>query len=128
MVTRAGGTVILAAECPEGIGSQDYERWLKGMHSHEEVLARLEREGIRVGPHKAWQISRDASRVHVILVSEMDPVLVRRLLLIPASSVDEAIGMVASELAQGVRVGILPRASSTIPTIGEEPTVESQRN
>ena len=119
MVTYPGGTVILAAECKEGIGSIDYERWLEGMHSHEEVLARLEREGIRVGPHKAWQIARDAARVQVILVSEMDQNLVRRLLLTPATSLDEAISIVARDLAQGAQVGIVPRAASTIPVISE---------
>jgi nickel-dependent lactate racemase len=119
MATHAGGTVILAAACPEGIGSKDYERYVEGMHSHEEILTRLEQEGICVGPHKAWQIARDASRAQVILVSEMEPELVRSLLLTPASSVDDAIAMVASELAQGAQVGIMPRASSTIPAVGQ---------
>jgi nickel-dependent lactate racemase len=119
MATHAGGTVILAAACSEGIGSKDYERYVEGMHSHKEVLARLEQEVIAVGPHKAWQIARDASHAQVILVSEMEPDLVRSLLLTPAASVDDAIAMVASELAQGAQVGIMPRASSTIPTVGQ---------
>jgi nickel-dependent lactate racemase len=115
MVTRSGGTVILAAACPEGAGSRGYEAWMAGVSSYDEVFAKFEREGFRIGPHKALQIARDASRVRTILVSEMAPELVRRLLVTPAKSVNGALGVVLPGLPAGARVGILPRASSTIP-------------
>ena len=117
LVTRDGGTVILAAACPEGSGSRGYESWMEGMRSYDEVLSRFEREGFRVGPHKAFQIARDAVRVHVLLVSEMAPDFVRYLLLAPAPSVDEALAVVLGDFAAGARVGIMPRASSTIPCV-----------
>ena len=115
LVTRDGGAVILAAACPEGPGSRTYEAWMSGMRSYDEVLARFEREGFQIGPHKAFQIARDAARVRAILVSEMAPELVRRLLLTPAKSIDEALGLALPELPTNARVGIMPRASSTIP-------------
>ena len=85
LVTRPGGTVILAAACPEGTGSRSYETWMAdpGMTSHEAVLARYHREGYHIGPHKAFQISRDASRVRLLFVSDMAPDFARHLLLNP---------------------------------------------
>ncbi len=45
LVTRAGGTVILAAACPEGTGSPHYEAWMRGKTSYVEVMARFNAEG-----------------------------------------------------------------------------------
>jgi nickel-dependent lactate racemase len=114
LVTRDGGTVIVVAACPEGAGSQRYVDWMEGMVCHQAVLDRFGREPFRVGPHKAFLISRDAAQVRTILVSEMAPGLVRRLLLTPAGSVDAALGLVLPDLPEGSRVGIMPRASSTV--------------
>jgi nickel-dependent lactate racemase len=119
LVTRDGGTVILAAACPEGAGNQDYEAWMVGVHSYEEVFAKFEGQGFVVGPHKALQIARDAARVRVFLISEMAPGLVRRLLLSSAKSIDEALAL--ADLSNEARVGIMPRASSTIPLIRSGP-------
>lgn len=116
LVTRDGGTVIVVAACPEGAGSRSYEAWMAGVGSHEEVLARFEHEPFRVGPHKAFLMSRDAVRLRTFLVSKMAPESVRRLLLTPAASVDAALKLVLPDLPEGARVGIMPRASSTIPS------------
>jgi len=117
-VARDGGTVILTAACPEGIGSPSYEVWMEGIHTYEEVFARFEREGFRVGPHKALLTARDAAHRRVYLVSEMAADVVRGLLLTPMDSIDGALATAVSDLPVDARVGILPRASSTIPYVG----------
>jgi nickel-dependent lactate racemase len=118
LVTRDGGTVIVAAACPEGSGSRSYEAWMEGVQSYEEVFTRFQREDFRVGPHKAYQIARDATRVRVFLISSMSPDLVRSLLLTPMTSIQEALAVALADMGTGVRVGIMPRASSTIPLPG----------
>jgi nickel-dependent lactate racemase len=125
LVTREGGTVILAAACPEGSGSHSYESWVREVDSHRQVLARFGREPFRTGPHKAYLISRDASRMSVLLVSELSPDLVRRLLLEPCSTIGEALAIALADLPPGGRVGIMPRASSTIPFI--QPQTRNER-
>jgi len=117
LVTRDGGTVIVAAACPEGIGNRAYEAWMEGVGSHDEVLSRFQHEGFRVGHHKALLIARDAVRVRVLVVSDMDPDLVRHLLLAPVASIDQVLAVSLSDLSLDTRVGIMPRASSTIPHI-----------
>jgi nickel-dependent lactate racemase len=118
LVTRDNGTVILAAACPEGTGSRGYEAWMQDVRSYEEVFARFKSEGFRVGPHKAYLFARDAARVRVFLVSEMEPDLVRRLLLSPAPSIDGALGSALPGLPAGARACVMPQASSTIPNAG----------
>jgi nickel-dependent lactate racemase len=122
LVTKNGGTIILAAACPEGTGSQSYEQWMKGMISYQAVFERFEREGFRIGPHKAFQIARDASRVRVLLVSQMPSDFVRRLLLTPVGSLRAAIALAQDSLPPKARVGVVPWANATIPYI---PTLET---
>ena len=114
---REGGAVVLVAACPQGSGSRSYETWVQNVHSHEEVVERFRREGFQVGPHKALQIARDALRVQVILVSEMEPDFVRSLLLTPAPGIQAAIDSALARLPDSQRVGIFPNAPSTIPVL-----------
>lgn len=116
-VTRDGGTVILAAACPEGVGSQSYEAWMEGVRSHQQVFTRFGEEGFRVGPHKALLVARDAVRLRVFVVTDLAPDLVRHLLLTPMDSIEEALAVALSDLPVDARVGVMPRASSTIPCV-----------
>lgn len=116
-VMKAGGTVILAAACPEGSGSDSYENWVAGKQSHEDVLGSFAREGFKVGPHKAFQLSRDSSKVRVMLVSEMPDELARKLLFHPIPSLDKAIEIALRDLPADRRVGIMPVANATIAAL-----------
>jgi nickel-dependent lactate racemase len=120
LVARPGGTIILAAACPEGTGSQSYEDWMKGMTSFEQVLERFKQEGFRIGPHKAFQIARDAANIRLVFISEMEPGKARSLLLPPGESLQKAVDQALAGLPKGSRIGILPHASSTIPLITGE--------
>jgi nickel-dependent lactate racemase len=112
---RPGGTVILAAACPEGAGSQGYETWMRGMTSFGQVLQRFNQESFQIGPHKAFLIARDASAISLVFISEMEPEKARALLLPPGESLQQALDQALSRLGPGSRIGILPHASSTIP-------------
>lgn len=117
LVTHEGGAIILAAACPEGTGSRSYETWMEGIHSYADVFTRFSQEGFRIGPHKAWQIARDASRRRVVLISEMSPEFVSRLLLTPAGSMLQALEIVMEQLPASPRVGLMPFANATIPLL-----------
>ncbi len=117
LITKDGGTVILAAACPEGTGSKGYEKWVVGLDSNDEVLTKFVQEGFRVGPHKAFQIARDATRINLLLVSDMEPSFVNRLLLVPAESLQAAIDAATSGLPLSARIGVMPKANTTIPLL-----------
>jgi len=124
LVTKDGGTIVLIAACPEGTGSQSYERWIEGVTSYQAIFERFQREGFRIGPHKAYQIARDAARVRVLLVSQMPSDLVKRLLLTPIGSPNEAVAVALDGLAlkgpvpnRDLRVGLMAWANATIPIL-----------
>ena len=117
LVMKAGGTVVLVAACPEGTGSASYEHWMEGVTSHEAVFEKFKREGFRVGPHKAYQIARDAARVRVLILAQMPDEFTRRLLLNPVASLGEALLIALRDVPPGGRVGVMPAGNSTIPTL-----------
>ncbi|HUX11571.1 MAG TPA: nickel-dependent lactate racemase [Spirochaetia bacterium] len=117
IITRDGGTIILAASCPEGSGSGSYEKWVHDRHSNQEVVDQFRAEGFRVGPHKAFQIARDALKARVILVSDMADEIVRGFLLEPAGSVEEAFEMATGHSDKPLSIGIMPYANATIPRL-----------
>ena len=118
-ITRSGGRLILCAACPEGSGNADYERWMAdaGIRSHADVFERFERDGFQVGRHKAWQVSRDAARIHTSLVSELDADFVRGLLFQPEPDLQSAIDDALAALPRGARIGVMPAANATIPVL-----------
>lgn len=115
LVTRQGGTVILVAACSEGTGSPHYEEWMLGKRSYADVLERFSAEGFRIGPHKAYQIARDASKLQLLLYSEMNEAFTRALLLNPVRDLQTAIDQALVNVKPGERIGVMPHASSTIP-------------
>jgi len=122
-VTHPGGTIILVAACPEGSGSQDYEDWMLGNKSYAEVIEQFQMEGFHIGPHKAYQIARDALKFRLMFCSEMDENLARALLLNPERDLQTAVDMALLDLMPGEHIGILPYATSTIPySINHEDT------
>jgi len=65
---KRNGIIILAAECPEGHGSEAFVEWMEKYPS----LNRLEREIKRnfvLGGHKAYFINKALQKVTIILVS-----------------------------------------------------------
>ncbi len=117
LVTKAGGTIILAAACPEGSGSHKYEQWMQDKKSCQAVFEAFRQEGFRIGPHKAFQIARDAARVRVLLISEMEADFVRKLLLTPVAGLEQALSLALADLSPEARIGVMPLANATIPVL-----------
>jgi len=117
LLTKDNGTVILLAACPEGAGSSGYEKFMDGMTTFSEVLNRFKTEGFEVGPHKAFLVARDASRVHVCLYSSMPPSKVQNLLLTPISDLNQAILQELNDLPSNARIAVMPIATITIPVL-----------
>lgn len=117
LITKTGGTVLVLAACPEGTGSAKYEKWMDGMSSYEAVFERFAREGYQVGPHKAYQLARDAARVKTYLYSEMSADFVEKLLLHPVIDLDKTLGDILGSLPDTAQIGIMPAANATIPIL-----------
>lgn len=118
MIAREGGTVILTAACPEGIGSPGYEAFMRGVTDMDGVLEKFRVQGFSIGPHKALQVALIARRKRIVVISELSPEAMRGLLLTPAASLDEAIAGI--KISRELRIAIMPHATNTLPVLTGE--------
>ncbi len=121
MAAKPGAPMILTGACREGIGSPPYEKWMKDKTSHHQVQKAFEQEEFKLGPHKAMLFAADAMNRDVYLVSELSDETVRKMLLIPAPSVQKAIEMIQKigDSSSSLKTGILPYGNATVPYPGD---------
>ena len=111
---KNGGSLILAAECREGIGSPGWSRFMDEITSEDEIPIKFHTEGFNVGPHKAFLLNRQLKKIQIILVSKLDPVEVRKFFLQPADSLGSAWDSILPTLGSDSRIAIMPHAINTI--------------
>lgn len=121
-ITKKGGWVILLAACPEGSGSEAYENTIATADSHQAVIDLFNNGFFQVGPHKAFQIAREAVRTRIVLVSEIPPKAVKRWKLTPSTPqlLQQLIEWLAARLPADARVAVLPDATRTMTEIKNE--------
>jgi nickel-dependent lactate racemase len=104
-----GGTIVLVAECREGLGRADFLKWFEDSDSRE-LESRL-RAGYDVSGQTAWSLLTKAERFGVHLVSSLPDEDVRRMRMTPARTITEA-------LAQADGDGyVMPRGAAFMPVV-----------
>ena len=106
-----GGTIVLLAECREGLGRQDFLKWfcLGASASLEKRL----RDSYEVNGQTAWALLTKAERFKVILVSELEPDDVRQMRMVPARSLNDAL----SDVDPNAEGFIMPRGAALLPVL-----------
>ncbi len=117
---KPNGMVFLVAQCIEGIGSEKYVQFMKGLSSYTEVIDKFESVVFEVGPHKAYQVARIASKIRFKLFSSIKLPLLSELLIESIISIDEEIKKYIDLLPLDAKILILPYATATIPEYEEE--------
>lgn len=64
-----GGTIVLLAECSDGLGRADFLKWFEAKNSSE--LADILCEGYQVNGQTAWNLLRITERFQVRIVTEL---------------------------------------------------------
>lgn len=113
LAVKDGGTIILLAECREGLGESVFGQYMAEMEV-DEILHSIKQRFV-LGGHKAAAIARVLKRADVFLVSAMDYELVRRCKLRPFCSIDEALREAFAKHGSEATVLVMPYAGSTVP-------------
>jgi nickel-dependent lactate racemase len=118
-ITKDDGWVILLAACREGSGSQGYEDYVKKARSHQSILKDFKKGFFEVGPHKAFQIAREAVRVNIILVSDLPPKQVKKWKLTPSKPdlLEPLLQWLIEKHPPNPRIAILPAATRTMTEV-----------
>ena len=84
-----GGTIVLLAECSDGLGRPDFLKWFDATDSRA-LEARLI-NGYEVNGQTAWALMTKAERYRVCLISELPDDDVKRMRMIPVRTISEAL-------------------------------------
>lgn len=113
---REGGVIIMCCACRDGFGGENFQRLIT-MGTPEEIDAYLSHIPPKDSISEQWcaQIySRILRRNPVILVSQLDPDLVRKANLIPASTPDEALELAYERVGRNAKVVVIPDGVSVL--------------
>jgi nickel-dependent lactate racemase len=113
---KDGGSIILLAECREGLGETTFEEWMVKAKSPSDPIEWIQKKFV-LGAHKAAVICMVLKRVKVYLVSKIAPDLVKDVFFIPADSAQKALDMAVKEHGNNAKVLVLPYANSTLPYV-----------
>lgn len=117
-VVKAGGTIICAAECRDGIpGHGSYAEILQSADSPSELLAMINSPGYRVPDQ--WQVQiqamvQEKARVQVKAGALSDEQLAAAHFE-PVSDVTQAVESALREAGKGATLCVLPQGPQTIP-------------
>ena len=92
---RDGGTIVLLAECRDGLGHPTFLKWFEEQDSRA-LEGRL-RDAYEVNGQTAWSLLTKAERYQIYLVSELPDEEVRRMRMIPARSLTDALDQIDGE-------------------------------
>jgi nickel-dependent lactate racemase len=117
LIVKDGGTVIIAAECSEGVpGGSPHDRLLRSVSDGEALLAKLDEPGF-VWPEQ-WQgqiQSLIQRRAQVHLHSSLSEATVRAAHLLPCPDISATIRNRIAANGNGARIAVLPQGPLTIP-------------
>ncbi len=118
---RAGGIIIVAAQCPEGagqgLGEQRFYAALSQAHDLQQLLERFRQNGCRAGEQRAYMLAQVLLKHEVIVAGSHYPQLMEACHLVAAPSLAEALADARRKLGAAARVLYLPHPLQTIPNI-----------
>lgn len=113
---KEGGSIILAAECPEGLGENVFERWINEARNKQELIDRLD-YAFEIGGHKAGLLAKLTQKADVYVVSELERELIERAFLLCARDLNDAVRATEEKYGPDASVIVMPYGAYTLPRL-----------
>ena len=117
-IVRRGGTIILAAECSEGIGSAEFRELLPGMRGNDDFMARITSPGFFHIDH--WMVQHLCQvlrKAELVLVSDQLPLDALPSVIGRAPCVEAALDAALTRYGRRVRLAVMPEGPYVLPTV-----------
>lgn len=116
---RTGGTIVIASECSEGVGSADFANALFENDDLEEFVRHISQPGVFVP--EEWEVeelAKAARHAEIVCVASGIPKeTLSRCFVTPASTVEEAVALAIERHGEGASLLAIPRGPYVIPVI-----------
>ena len=113
-ITRPGGTIVLAAECPAGYGEKVFQEWMGRRWPPAKVMEELKKNFV-MGGHKAYGFAKVAAEKEYYLISAMSGEDSALLYAKKAATVQEAVDAAAARHGKNAAWAYMPAGSVALP-------------
>lgn len=118
-IVRPGGTVILATEISEGIGSPDFRQIFQEHDSLEQFLERI--SGSDYFRMDQWQLEEMAKvrrKAEIVVVTQgLSPDVLSRLFVTPKATVEEAVADCLRRYGPDATIAVMPKGPYLIASV-----------
>ncbi|MCM3716377.1 nickel-dependent lactate racemase [Alkalihalobacillus oceani] len=111
IITKPGGSIILVAECQDGIGS--FSKLMAESRDPQEVIRRFKEDGFSSQNHssKAYMYARALAKYHIYFISgHLDPIELKKMFFVPSETIEAAYHNAKQMCASVPKVALLPYA------------------
>ena len=113
-ITRPGGTIVLAAECPAGYGEKVFQEWMSRRWPPARIMEEVKKNFI-MGGHKAYGFAKVAAHKEYYLISAMNREDTELLYAKKAATVQEAVDAAAVGHGPNATWAYMPAGSVSLP-------------
>lgn len=109
LAVRDGGTILLLAECREGLGEESFARWINDASSPRDIEERFFKS-FELGGHKAYAICRTLRRANILLYSSLEDEIVKKMFIKPVNDLQKTMEQLLQKYGPDARIIVMPEA------------------
>lgn len=114
---KEGGTIIILSECSEGLGGDEGVKMM--LTDFDNALDREKelRENYSISKHTSYIACDTAEKYDLILVSNIDPELMKNTKVRIVKTLEEALELVKKEKGEHLKTYVMPHGANTLPKL-----------
>ena len=121
MICRDGGTIIIAQQNAEGLGSPEFSHLICQADVHACIRDALHTGEICIDTWQLHVVEKVLRRCNVISVSELPPEDAARTPFEPAETVEEAVRRALAQHGTGARIAVVPEGPYVLACLASDP-------
>ena len=114
-VVKEGGTIVLLAECRNGLGEETFEEWLNEAQEPKDNIDRIKEKFI-LGGHKAFAISKVVLEKDFILLSEFSKKNTEMMFATKMDNLEQVLSEINQKYNDYTSI-VLPQGGLTVPVV-----------
>lgn len=115
---KRGGTLIVCAECTEGLGNPALKRWADQKLSPPEMLQKFP-HNFELGGHKLYYLAKQSLLMELVLFSSLDDSLTKLLFCRKANTLQQELDFAINKHGKDAGIYIIPSGTSVLPVCSE---------
>lgn len=109
LAVKKNGTIILVAQCSEGLGERTFEEWILQASCPQDIERRFKTH-FELGGHKAYAICKTLNHADIMLYSELADDVTARLYMQPIHDLNAALSGLLEKYGEHATVLVMPEA------------------